>query len=209
MASEIFDQNYQAYEEWFERHSDIYKAKIKAIRQILPSFEKGCEIGVGTGRFAEPLGIKLGVEPSSKMAEIAKRRGITTINATAKSLPFENGYCDLVLMVTTICFVDDIDKTLDEIYRVLKPGGWLVVGFVDKDSDLGKKYEKNKNSSRFYKAATFYSKKEVFSLFKKHGFILEECRETLFGNNLDNIDTTIYKGCKKGGAFLAMRWRKR
>lgn len=39
---------------------------------LLPNIGKGVEIGVGTGRFSAPLGIKLGVDPSWEMSKLAR-----------------------------------------------------------------------------------------------------------------------------------------
>jgi len=71
--------------------------------------KKGIEIGVGSGRFAVPLGIKTGVDPSPRMREIAQQKGVKVIDAVAEELPFENSQFELVLMVTTICFVDNLN----------------------------------------------------------------------------------------------------
>jgi SAM-dependent methyltransferase len=48
----------------------------------------GVEIGVGTGLFAVPLGILIGVEPSPRMAELARYRGIEVLENVAEELPF-------------------------------------------------------------------------------------------------------------------------
>ena len=46
------------------------------------------EIGVGTGRFAFPLGIRSGLEPLAKMATIARDRGISVVEGpTARGSP--------------------------------------------------------------------------------------------------------------------------
>ncbi|BCD61309.1 methyltransferase [Nitratiruptor sp. YY08-26] len=205
----LFEKNFEYYDRWFDEHDKIYQTELKAIKKILPPFKKAIEIGVGTGRFAAPLGITLGVEPSHNMAHIAKQRGIEVIEAQAEDLPFADKSFDLVLMVTTICFVDDIDKTLQEAKRILTDDGYLLIAFVDRDSELGKMYEKNKDKSRFYKEATFFSKKEIFKLLKKHGFIVKKCTETLFGSDLEHLSFEIYDGCKKGGAFLSLLARKK
>ncbi len=205
----LFDQNYDYYDRWFDEHDKIYQTELKAIKRLLPPFHKGLEIGVGSARFAAPLGIATGVEPSDKMADLAKKRGIHVVKGTAEHLPFDDRSFDLVLIVTTICFVDDIDKTLEEAKRVLTDDGHLLIAFVDKESDLGKFYQTNKEKSRFYKEATFYSKKEIFQLLKKHGFVLERCNEALFDEDLEHLNYEIYDGCKKGGAFLSLLARKR
>jgi ubiquinone/menaquinone biosynthesis C-methylase UbiE len=206
--SALFDRHYEAYEEWFERHKKIYQTELAAIKRILPPFERGLEVGVGTGRFAAPLGIKEGVEPSEKMAKIAKKRGIAIKKGVAEELPYPDESFDLVLMVTTICFVDDPLQALKEAHRVLKPQGELILAFVDKESPLGKMYEKNRHKSRFYSEASFFDKEEILKLLKEAGFVVEECAESLFGEDLEHLELKIYEGCEKGGAFLVLRARK-
>ena len=142
------------------------------------------------------------------MAEISRLKGIDVIDGVAENLPCRDNSFDFALMVTTICFVDDALKSLQEIYRILKPGGFCIIGFVDKDSSIGKLYEKNRQMSRFYKEATFFSAKEVIELLKKAGFNKIKCCQTLFGDNIEDVQTSIKKGYGDG-AFIALRANKR
>jgi ubiquinone/menaquinone biosynthesis C-methylase UbiE len=176
---EPFESFSKVYDEWFERNPQKYKLELKAVKTFIPQNAKGLEVGVGSGKFAAPLGIKTGVEPSNKMAQIAESSGINVIKAVAEALPFEDESFDFVLMVTTICFVDDIKKSFKEAHRVLKKDGFIVVGFVDKDSELGNKYQKNRDKSKFYKEATFFSTSEVVDLLKDAGFKSFEIKQTL------------------------------
>ncbi len=183
---EPFEKHRERYESWFERHRYAYLSELEAVRKLLLREGKGAEIGVGTGRFAAPLGIKLGVEPSRAMAEIAKKRGIEVIEGVAENLPFPDESLDYLLMVTTICFVDDPERALREAYRVLKPGGALIIGFVDKNSPIGRHYEEHKEESVFYRDARFFSTEELLELLKKVGFRKFEIVQTLF-HRLDEI----------------------
>ena len=176
---EPFESFSKVYDEWFERNPQKYKLELKAVKTFIPQNAKGLEVGVGSGKFAAPLGIKTGVEPSNKMAQIAESLGINVIKAIAEALPFEDESFDFVLMVTTICFVDDIKKSFKEAHRVLKKDGFIVVGFVNKDSELGNKYQKNRDKSKFYKEATFFSTSEVVDLLKDAGFKSFEIKQTL------------------------------
>ena len=200
----LFDNLVKDYEEWFEKHPKIYEEEIKTIKALLPK-GKGLEVGVGTGRFAAPLGIKFGIEPSKKMAEVVRIRGIEVIETTAEEMDFEEEF-DFILMVTTICFVEDPLKTIQNCYKALKNGGYLLVAFVDLNSPLGKFYEKNKEKSKFYKFAKFFTKDDIINLMKKAGFSDFECKENLYGENLDNLKFEINK-CN-GGAFKVIRGRK-
>jgi len=79
-------------------------------------------------------------------------------------LPYANNSKNAVLMVTTICFVDDINKSFWEVRRVLKDDDLFVIGFVDKNSPIGKSYLVNKNKSIFYKDAIFFGTEELFKI---------------------------------------------
>ena len=83
-------------------------------------------------------------------------------------------------MVTTICFLDNVESALKEDYRVLKPGGYLIIGFIDAESPLGRLYEKHKKESTFYKDAIFYSVKKVVSYMEKANFKDFSFRQTIF-----------------------------
>lgn len=204
---EPFDKFYDDYEEWFEKNHFVYLSELEAVRKVLPkdlSNLKSVEIGVGTGRFALPFGIRLGIEPSEKMRRIAKSRGIEVIDAYAEKLPFISNLFDVVLMITTVCFLDNVERAFGEVYRVLKPNGMFVVGFVDRDSYVGRIYHAKKESHRFYRYATFYSTQEVLSLLSASGFRDFKIFQTVF-KPLDEI--VAIEPVKEGygeGAFVVI-----
>jgi SAM-dependent methyltransferase len=200
-----FDVYSRRYEDWFIRNEFAYKSEIQAIRQLLPQHKKGIEIGVGSGRFAAPFGIKLGVEPSRMMRKIAQKRGIEVIDAVAENLPLENSLFHFVLMVTTICFLDNIEIAFREVYRVLKSHGHFIVGFVDKNSRLGKMYQRHKNMSVFYEIATFYSVDEVVAHLSKTGFKDFVFTQTIFHDLADIKAIEPVKEDYGQGAFVVVK----
>ena len=84
----IIEEAAVEYDEWFETHKWVYQSEVEAVRKFMPETGKGIEIGVGTGRFFIPFGIKVGVEPARAMAENARKRGITVYQAKDENLPF-------------------------------------------------------------------------------------------------------------------------
>lgn len=186
---EPFEKYTERYEEWFDRNEYAYKSELKAVKELLPDFDNGIEIGVGSGRFSGPLGVKTGIDPSSKMLKIAEERDIEVIKGLGEYLPFRDKSFDFALVVTTICFFADVKKSLKKIYDILKRDGHIVIGFVDRESKLGRLYQKKKDKNVFYKDATFYSSKEVISLLNELGFTQIKTKQTLF-EDLDCLDKT-------------------
>jgi ubiquinone/menaquinone biosynthesis C-methylase UbiE len=107
---------------------------------------------------------------------------------------------DFALMVTTICFVDDVRKSFSEVRRILKPGGSFIIGLVDKNSPLGEIYENIKEQNKFYRPATFYSADEVIKQLEENGFLDIEIVQTVFGS-LEKIHEVqkFKEGYGKGG----------
>ena len=174
-----FETHHQRYEAWFEKHEAAYISELLALRPFAPWDGRGIEIGVGSGRFAAPLGVQVGVDPSPAMLVHAAARGIAVVAGTAENLPFVAASFDYALVVTTICFVDSPVRMLEEARRVLKPGGRLVIGFIDRDSDMGQDYLAHQNENVFYREATFYSAEEVARLLLDAGFSIDAWGQTL------------------------------
>lgn len=202
---DAFEKHSDAYDDWFDKNQEAYAAELKAVRQVLPAGEvKGLEIGIGSGKFAVPLGIKVGVEPSIQMAAKAKKLGLEVHPGVAEELPFPAGQFDFVLMVTTICFVDDVLKSFQEALRVLVPGGCILVGFVDMESELGQKYLQNRHKSKFYQEATFFSTQEVLDGLKTAKFGATEIKQTLIPGDTEK---TVLDGFGLG-AFVVIKATK-
>ncbi|MFO7703700.1 MAG: class I SAM-dependent methyltransferase [Halopseudomonas sp.] len=136
-------------------------------------------MGVETGRFAAPMGIQIGIDPAYNVHGYAARRGIATVQAVAEALPFADKRFQRVLCVTTLCFVDDASAMLRETYRVLQPGGVLVIGFIDRTSHLGQHYLAHQAENVFYRDASFFSAAEVKQLLAVNGFIEPRWVQTL------------------------------
>jgi ubiquinone/menaquinone biosynthesis C-methylase UbiE len=205
---EPFEKHASQYEEWFERNKFAYESELQAIKEQLPESKNGIEIGVGSGRFAAPLGIKLGLDPSKEMGKLAQKKGIEVIDGVAEAIPFGDSQFDFVLMVTTLCFLDDIEAALKEIHRVLKSGGSLIIGFIDANSPMGRVYQQKKNDNVFYREATFYSVEEVVASLRKAGFKDFNFKQTIFRPLTDIRDIEPVKEGYGEGSFVVVKATK-
>ena len=96
------------------------------------------EVGAGGGQnfpFYDPARVVRveAVEPDEAMLAAARRRleaapvPITLTRAPVEALPFPDAQFDTVVVTLVFCSVQDPERGLREIWRVLKPGGTLLM----------------------------------------------------------------------------------
>jgi SAM-dependent methyltransferase len=182
MAS-VFDPLASHYDAWFDGEGEsVFAIEIQAFRSVLDLLPKPwLEIGVGSGRFAQALGIETGLDPSIRLLEMARRRGVNAFLGQGEQAPFQGHVFGTVFLIVTLCFLDSPSMVLRQVDRLLKEGGKLVLGLVLRESPWGRFYQaKKEKGHRFYKYATFYSFEEVGALLEQAGFAIEEVISTLF-----------------------------
>ena len=153
------------------------------------------------------------IEPNEHMFKKGKNnlvnyKNIRWIKSSAEILPVEDNIYDYYSISYGIRNVSDINKTLKEAYRVLKPGGrFMCLEFSKIDNEflnfLYKNYSRAIHalgkyivgSSRPYKYLinsidTFYNQKQLLELINKNGFTNVEYR------NLSNGISAIHSGWK-------------
>jgi ubiquinone/menaquinone biosynthesis C-methylase UbiE len=89
------------------------------------------EVGGGEGELADrivsELGAQLvGIDQSERMVEIQRSNGIDARVGDAEQLPLRDGEFDTALAAWMLYHVQDLDRALAELARVLQPGGHLV-----------------------------------------------------------------------------------
>lgn len=205
---DAFDLVAPSYDAWFEQNPLAYASELAALQRFWPSAEDSLEIGIGTGRFALPLGIRQGLEPSPGMAAQARAKGLRVTEGVAQSLPFEKDAFEAVLICTVFCFVKDLNPVLREAFRVLRPGGLLVLAELDLTTPLVKSYDQFKEHDALYRHASFHTAGEFEQGLLEAEFEIEDRCQTVFG---DPTLMTVVDPIKTGhgeGAFIVFKARK-
>jgi SAM-dependent methyltransferase len=107
------------------------------------SFRTALDVGCGEGRFCRMLRVEsigtIGVEPVKMLRETAMARDPTGtyLAARAEALPFREQSFDLVVSYLTLIDIDGIEAAIDEMARVLRPGGALLIANLNGFSTAG------------------------------------------------------------------------
>jgi SAM-dependent methyltransferase len=179
----IFDRLTERYDAWYEgpAGSVAFPLEVGCLAPLLGgASHPRIEVGVGSGRFAQALGVGFGLDPARSPLLLARRRGIQVVQGVGEHLPFRDGAFGAVLVVVTLCFADDPERLLVGARRVLRPEGSVLLGMVFADTPWGAWYQRKGAAGHpFYAAARFLTRDEVRGMLQKAGLTVVAARSTL------------------------------
>lgn len=169
-----WDLRAETYDKWFHRF--YFRFTQKRVLSLLNLQENQCflDIGCGTGwavRYTASLiknkGRFYGIDISSKMIEKAEKNcggceNTYFYKADAAALPFEGDFFDFIICTNSFHHYFSPSKVLNEVYRVLKPGGKIYIMELTADGFIMKMVDKIKKEREFVK---HYSTQEYKTLF--------------------------------------------
>jgi SAM-dependent methyltransferase len=210
-AENPFETHFREYDAWFDAHRSLFESELLAIRSVLPvtGFDRvnAVEIGVGSGRFAEALGVPLGIEPADGIAALARARGIRVIKGTAESLPLDDRSVSAAFLITVSCFLERLAPALRELRRVLSPVGFAVIGFLPLDGAVGRLYAAAADADPFFRHAHLRSRCDMAAALRQAGFAIVRSAQTLLETGPTEKSPAI-EAPRDGwdvGSFVALR----
>lgn len=184
-AKEFYDKTAHIYD---KRHKSPTTEVMRRYERKILKFANGfiLDLGCGTGYYLKKFSRIVGVDISKGMLNQAKKTKKPVVFGRAENLPFKDRTFDTVLCIFSVLNLADREKTVQEIYRVLKPKGMVLVsvasvydrgyGFLEKFFFSPKTFPKTK-TFRIYGNSlkmSLFTKKEFISLFTKNGFRLKK-----------------------------------
>ncbi|MDI6800743.1 MAG: class I SAM-dependent methyltransferase [Thermodesulfovibrionales bacterium] len=208
----IFDTLTEKYDAWYDSEDGrpLYESELRCLKSMVEDAPKPIlEIGVGTGRFAMHFPDVIGIDPSLNALKMAEKRGVKTVHGYGEDLPFEDETFGCILIIVTLCFVENPLEVLEEARRVLRKNGSIIIGLVPKDSPRGIFYEEKKKAGHpFYQSARFYTLSDIESLLQTIGLKISRIRSTLLQRPDEpcRIEEPI-EGYTKDAGFLCIEAR--
>ncbi|KYH33232.1 class I SAM-dependent methyltransferase [Neomoorella mulderi] len=177
--AEIFDHKASDYDDWYKRPlgalvDRVEKEPVYAYLEPRAG-EHILDVGCGTGNFSlelARLGVKVtGIDISEPMLATARCKAaaagleIEFLHADAMNLPFADNTFDKIVSVTALEFAPDLQAVLAESYRVLKPGGRMVIGLIGGNSLWSRHYEARaaREPDCLFRYAKFYTLPELLA----------------------------------------------
>jgi ubiquinone/menaquinone biosynthesis C-methylase UbiE len=169
----------RSYEDWFDTPlgavvDRLEKDLIARLAQPKPG-ERALDVGTGTGHFARwlaDLGLHvIGLDSSEAMLQSAPHDGrIEWKLGDAAALQWADATFDLVLCVTALEFMADPTSALDEMYRVVRPGGRMVVAVLNRESLFGQAYiAQARQMDTPFRHARFYTVYRLLDSLRPYG----------------------------------------
>jgi ubiquinone/menaquinone biosynthesis C-methylase UbiE len=173
--------------EWYDKNSEKYANSAEKVRPIkfieqflsmLPKAPKVLDAGCGSGRDSRILNEKgakvIGLDISKGLLKEAEKRSkdIEYVLGDITVMKFLDSSFDGVWSHASLVHferIEDVEKTLDEYYRILKPGGILHIFTKEQLGDYKTAIVSDSlsNHDRFFR---YYSKEELRNLVSQAGF---------------------------------------
>jgi ubiquinone/menaquinone biosynthesis C-methylase UbiE len=184
------------------------------------------DVGCGDGEYAARASREgadvVGLDRSQPMLEAARamatsaRADVTWCQGDARALPFRDASFDLVLAVTALCLVSEPVVALNEMSRVLRPGGVLVVGELGRWSlwALGRRF-RGWLGNQFWKTAHFWTAAELRDILTGAGLRVSDMRGAVYyppsailARLMSRMEGIMSHLGAFGAAFIAVRAAK-
>ena len=129
---EFPDYDWRAYNSriWFQRYWQRERHRI--VMEFTPQLVTTCDVGCGSSRILADLPHAVGIDMRHDKLAFMRRTNRLLCQANGLQLPFGNRQFECVICSEVIEHIpDENGRLLDELTRILKPGGTLVIGTPD------------------------------------------------------------------------------
>jgi SAM-dependent methyltransferase len=220
----LFDAWPDRYAAWFRSPIGrlVYDVELALLRDLL-EIQPGARVldaGCGSGLFSAPLleyGAHLvGLDPSRPMLEAARavlpETYFVPVAGDLRTLPFIDACFDVSVSITALEFIAEGQRAVDELFRVTRPGGQVVVATLNRLGSWGERRTAaaRRDPDSLFRHAQLRTPDELAALAPVRGVVrtaVHFARETPPGEAMA-IERAAAACGLPSGAFVVGAWRK-
>jgi len=224
VAKKLFDDWPERYDQWFTTPNGrcVKEFEGRLINDLLrpgPD-EKILDAGCGTGIFTRDFLLAgarvVGLELSGPMLHLAQKKAgghpFRSVVGDMLFLPFGDHTFDKAVSVTALEFIKDPQEAIDELFRVTRPGGLVVVATLNSLSPwaVRRKAKTRRGQKHILENACFRSPQELLGYGPSAGI----AKTAVHFEKDDSPEKAVAKETRgrlldlDTGAFVAVRWQK-
>ena len=221
---ELFDDWPERYDDWFKTPVGklVLETEGKLVMDFMQPksgekiFDAGCGTGVFTLDFLATGANVVGLDISAPMLKAAvkksSRYNFSAVLGDMVRLPFKDNTFDKTASITALEFIDNGRGAVNELFRVTRPGGWVVVATLNSLSPWAsrRKAKTERGEQHVLQDAFFRSPSEILGYIPFKGiaktvvhFQKDEQPDRAF-----DIEKAGQSKDLKTGAFVAVKWQK-
>lgn len=220
----LFDDWPRRYEQWFETPIGglVKRCEWELIENLLQpqAGEKILDVGCGSGIFTKDILVKgaevVGLDISLPMLNYARDKltgfPFTPVLGNMLALPFKDEAFDKTVSITALEFIEDAQSAIDELFRVTRRGGTVVVATLNSLSPwAARRDEKTRQGTQHILENAFYrSPQELLALREYPGITETAVHFTKDADPAQAVETEQRGKLSKAGtgAFAAVKWEK-
>lgn len=224
IEKELFDDWHERYDQWFATPNGKLVKKIESelIADLLEPapgemiLDAGCGTAVFTMDFLSAGAHLIGLDISIPMLNFARMKTqgypFMALRGDIRHLPFRTNAFDKAVSVTALEFVAEAKSAVDELFRIVRPGGRIVVATLNSLSPWAtrRRAKTEKGQRHILENAFFRSPGELLACSPHRGIV-----KTAIHFAKDDAPDRAMKIEEAGwaqrldtGAFVAARWEK-
>lgn len=229
-----FDEHANAYDRWFLDNQNLLSSELNLVAHFLDKDSTILSVGCGSGLFEMLLAkdhdihISHGIEPSTDMAAIAKKRGLQVDISTAEASTIAPDTFDIIMFNGSISYISDLDVCIKKAFNALKTGGKLILIDVPKESGFATLYNLAASLGTWahpllehispadpypielVKSANWRTSDEKIALMQANGFVDFEYAQTLLTHPMYANDKVqdVVDGCDRGDYVAICGYKK-
>lgn len=222
MKSQLFDDWPEKYDHWFTTPLGTLIKEYET--QLVLDFlrpnpgELILDAGCGTGVFtldilvngAKVIGVDISLPMLQRAKDKARRSNFQGVLADILHLPFPEGIFDRVVSITALEFIADGKRAVQEMFRVTKRRGIIVVATLNSLSPWAQRRKKEAKEDSIFAKAIFRSPEELLSLtsFKGLARTAIHFQKDESPEKARLIEEEGWQKNLNTGGFVAVRWVK-